>query len=256
MKRVALILLLILLQTIPVIAQQDSMISEALTRADKLYNEHLETQALQTYLGVLKSNSGNYEALWRTSYLYSRIGNRIDSKKQKIQYFNKAKEWAQKALNADSTDANSNFVISVAMGRMALISSAKARVAASRDIKHYAEQTLRYDSTYAGAWDVLGRWNYRVANLNFAEKLAAHLLFGGLPKGASNKKAIADFQKAIAYGKTDMMMYHYDLAEVYKETGKKQLAIETLNKLLKLTPVTPDDPGFVKKAHKMLNELE
>lgn len=254
MKRVAILSLLLFAFSVAAFAQENN-VNVALQNANQLFSEHKESQALEAYLAVLKTEPQNYAALWNASYLYSRIGNRFSEKKKKIEYFNKAKELALKALDVDSTDANSNFAMSVAMGRIALISSPKARVAASSDIKHYAEQALKYDPHHAGAWHVLGRWNYKVANLSFAEKLAANLLFGGLPKGASDKNAINDYKKAIEYDGNDMM-YYIDLAKVYKTENQDQEAIQTLQKMLRLQPVTPDDPGFVKEAHKMLKKLQ
>ncbi len=254
MKRVAILSLILLACSFTVFAQ-DNNTDETLQKANQLFSEYKEPQALDAYLSVLKSEPENYKALWNASYLYSRIGNRFDEKKKKVEYFNKSRELAEKALKVDSTDANSNFAMSVAMGRMALISGAKARVAASSDIKYYAEQALKYDPHHAGAWHVLGRWNYKVANLNFAEKLAANLLFGGLPKGASDQNAINDYKKAIEYdGNT--MMYYIDLAKVYQSEDQNQEAIETLHKMLQLNPKTPDDPEFVKEANQMLKKLE
>ena len=254
MKRAAIIFFLMLTGSYNAFGQQLQH-NETFKKANQLYANHQENQALDAYLLVLKNEPANYTALWKASFLYSRIGNRFKEKSKKVDYFNKARLLAKKALDIDSTDAHSNFVMSVAMGRMALISSPKARVAASGDIKHYAEQALKYDPEYAGAWDVLGRWNYKVANLNFAEKLAANLLFGGLPKGASDQNAINDFKKAITI-ESDNIMYHIDLAKVYMTEDMNNEAIQTLQKMLKLKPVTPDDPRYIKEAHQMLKKLQ
>ncbi len=253
MKRVAILSLFLFACSFTVFAQSNNT-DETLQKANQLFSEYKEPQALEAYLSVLKSEPDNYTALWNASYLYSRIGNRFDEKKQKVEYFKKAKELAERALKVDSTDANSNFAMSVAMGRIALISGAKARLAASSDIKYYAEQALKFDPHHAGAWHVLGRWNYKVANLNFAEKFAAKVLFGGLPKGASDQNAIYDYKKAIDYdGNT--LMYYIDLAKVYQTEDQDQEAIKTLQKMLQLQPKTPDDPRFVKEANQMLKKL-
>lgn len=255
MKKIFLLILILPLFYQTTFAQKHPNVSYLLQKAKELKVSYNEPQALNAYLKVLKFDSTNYNALWNASFLYSRVGNRFDNKEKQKEYFHKAKELAERALKVDSNDAESNFVMSVAMGRMALISGAKARVAASHDIKHYAEMALKYDSLHAGAWHVLGRWNYEVANLNFAERMAAHLLFGGLPKGASDQNAINDYKKAIKYD-SDNMLYYRDLAIVYKKEGKKQKAVETLKQLLSLNPKSPDDPKYVKEAKEMLQKLE
>ncbi|HKJ31122.1 MAG TPA: hypothetical protein VKA34_04800 [Balneolales bacterium] len=256
MKTLFILLLLAFYPLTFAIAQQDTSQEQNLLRnARELKESYNEPQALDTYLKVLRIDSTNYEALWNASFLYSRIGNRFKDKNKQKEYFHKAKDLAERALKVNSRDTESNFVMSVAMGRMALISGPKARVAASNDIKHYAEQALKYDSLHAGAWHVLGRWNYEVANLNFAERMAANLLFGGLPKGASDKNAIEDYKKAITYDGSNIL-YYRDLAIVYRKEDQDQKAIETLNKLLSLSPKSPDDPKYIKEAKKMLKKLQ
>ena len=78
-----------------------------------------EEEALQKFVAALKIDPDNYEANWQTSFLFSRIGNRQTDEEKKKQYFITAKVYAQKALKLNPTDAESNFVMAVAMGRMA-----------------------------------------------------------------------------------------------------------------------------------------
>lgn len=206
-------------------------ISKLQHKADSLYTNFLEKEAFETYLQVLEKDSTNFEALWRTSFLYSRIGHQKEEEEVQEEYYQKAKSFAERALAIDSTHSQANFVMGVAMGRMALISGTKERVAASRAIKKYTDRAIRYDSTNAGAWHLLGRWNFRVANLNFFERLAANTLFGGIPGDASNEKAVEYIQKAIDLDNRFVLYYH-DLAEAYEEMDQKNDAIQACKKAL------------------------
>lgn len=210
-------------------------------KADSLYESYEEKEALKAYESILEDEPENYKALWRTSFLYSRIGNRKDRTEEQKEYFNKAISLAERALRVDSTDVHSNFVMSVAMGRKALIASTRERVAASRDIKKYVDRALEYDSTHAGSWHVLGRWHFKVANLNFVERLAANTLFGGIPGEASNQKAAEAIEKAIEL-KDKYVLYYHDLAMVYNEIGETDKAIQACQMALKQETLTPDDP--------------
>ncbi|HKK44657.1 MAG TPA: tetratricopeptide repeat protein [Balneolaceae bacterium] len=232
-------------------AQQEKSSLEQ--QADSLYKNFDETQALEVYKQILKQHPNDYQALWRTSFLYSRIGNRQDDKDEKKAYFNEAINLAQRALKIDSTDTQSNFVMAVAMGRKALISGAKARVAASRDIKKYAELAIKYDSTNAGAWHVLGRWHLKVANLSWIERMAANTLFGGIPK-ASNQKAEEYIKKAIQLNGKYILYYH-DLARVYKEMGQDQKAINTCQTALNIPKLTPDDDRLKQECRDLIEDL-
>lgn len=233
-------------------AQQGNS-SSLSARADSLYDAFEEKEALKAYEKILEEDSDNYRALWRASFLYSRIGNRKSEKETQKEYFGKAQELASRALKVDSTDAESHFAMAVAMGRKALIASARDRVAASRDIKRHVDRALAYDSTHAGAWHVLGRWHFKVANLNFVERLAANTLFGGIPGDATNEKAAKAIERAIEL-KDNYVLYYHDLAMVYDEMGKEKKAIEACQKAINLENLTPDDPRLKKECQNWLDD--
>lgn len=222
-------------------------------RADSLYDAFQEKEALKAYEKILEEHSDNYKALWRASFLYSRIGNRKSEKETQKEYYGKARQLANRALEVDSTDAESHFVMAVAMGRKALIASARDRVAASRDIKRHVDRALAYDSTHAGAWHVLGRWNFKVANLNFVERLAANALFGGIPGDATNEKAAKAIERAIKLN-DNYVLYYHDLAMVYDEMGREKKAIEACQKALNLDNLTPDDARLKNECQNWLED--
>lgn len=253
MKKVLLLsaILLFALQSLLLAQQANEPSLEA--RADSLYSSFNEEKALKAYEKILEEQPRNYEALWRASFLYSRIGNRQEGKDRQKEYYNKAKSLAGRALAADSTDTQSHFVMSVAMGRMALISGAKDRVAASRAIKKHVDRALAYDSTNAGAWHVLGRWHFKVANLNFVERLAANTLFGGIPGDASDKRAAEAIERAIKLN-DDYILYYHDLAMVYEEMGNKQKAIEACQTAVEKDNLTPDDPKLKKECSEWIEK--
>jgi len=234
------------------LAQQGNGSSLA-SEADSLYDAFEEKEALNAYEKILNRDSDNYRALWRASFLYSRIGNRKGEKETQKEYYGKAQELARKALEVDSTDAQSHFVMSVAMGRKALIASARERVAASRDIKKHVDRALAYDSTHAGAWHVLGRWHFKVANLNFVERLAANALFGGIPGEATNETAAKAIRKAIELN-DNYVLYFHDLAMVHDEMGKQKEAIEACRSALSLENLTPDDTRLKSECRNWLED--
>lgn len=222
-------------------------------KADSLYSAFEEKEALKLYEQILEERPDNYKALWRSSFLYARIGNRLEGEDRKEQYFRKARDLAERALEVGSTDAWSHFTMAVAMGRIALISGARDRVAASRAIKQHVERALAIDSTHAGAWHVLGLWNYNVANLNFIERTAANTLFGGIPGNASNRKAAEAVEKAIRYNDRYVLYYH-DLAMIYDEMGEKEKAIQACETALEKETISPDDPQLKKECRKWLED--
>jgi tetratricopeptide (TPR) repeat protein len=234
----------------------DAKVKELVATGHRLRDGHKEALALVKYDEALKLNPNHYEALHNASLMHSLVGSRLPESDvdPKTIYFRKAKDFADRAIKQNPTDAEGYFVMGVALEKIALISSSKERVASSADIKKNAETALRYNPQHAGAWHILGRWNAKVANLNFAEKAAANMLFGGIPQGASNQNAVNCFQNALRY-RPNYILYMFDLANSYHTLGNTAKCKETLQALLKLKPVTEDDPTTMEEAKMILAEL-
>ncbi len=232
-----------------------AQMNSQMARADSLFDNYEEKQALKAYEKVLQDDPKNLKALWHSSLLYSRVGNRFDEEQKEKEYYNLAKERAEQALDVDSSDTNANFVMAVAMGRMALIAGSKERVAASRDIKKYADRSIQADSTNPGPWHVLGRWNYEIANLNFAERLAANVLFGGVPDGASTENAVEHINKAIELN-PKFVLYYYDLAKAHEELGEDEKAIAACKTALEKPTLAIDDEKVKEDCRELIDDLE
>lgn len=244
--------LVLFFMLIPVLLQAQQHSKEM--KADSLFNNNKEKESLELYRQILEQQPKDYTALWRSSLLYSRIGNRFDDEEKQENYFNKAIDLAERSLQVDSSDTHSNYVMAVAMGRKALISGSRERVAASRAIKKFADRALSYDSTNAGAWHVLGRWHFKVANLNWIERAAANTLFGGIPGDASNKKAAEYLAKAINLNE-DYLLYYYDLAQVYVELGQEKKAVETCIAMLQKPERVPGDSDLKEQCQQLIQDL-
>ncbi len=213
-----------------------------------------EEEALEKFKSAIKSDPNNYEAACNASLMCSRIGNRQTDETKKREHFVMAKQYAVKSLKINATDVQSNYVMAVAMGRMALISGAKDKVAASRDIKNYADMALKYNPNHANAWHVLGKWNYEVSNLNFAERAIANSLLGGIPDGDINK-SIECYIKAIGLDANNILFY-LDLAKAYHNNESDDKAIETLKKTFALRPIVKDDANYLDQCKKLLDEIQ
>lgn len=231
-------------------AQSAAQLVQKGDAALKAKNEKL---ALQYYKKAIKTDKSNDAAYAGASLMYSRIGNRQSSKATQKTFFKAAKTHALVALNLDGKNSFNNYVMAVAMGRMALISGSKEKVAASRDIKKYAEKATQLDAKNAAAWNVLGKWHYAVSNLNFAEKAAANMLFGGLPDGDINS-AIKYFEKSRAL-QPNYVLNYLDLGKSYMQINKNAKAKSILQKGIKLNSRTQDDNSFKQEMKALLRKL-
>lgn len=253
MNRLLLIFFFFLLLQ-PFARAQSGNINALEARADSLFEQFDEKNALKAYKQILDKRPDYHEALWKTSFLYSRVGYRLEEEKDQESHYEKAKNLADRALRLDSTSTYSHFAMAVAMGRKAMTSGARDRLAAAKAIKKHADRAIELDSTNSGAWHVLGRWHFEVANLNFFERFAAKTLYGGIPGDATNKKAEEAVERAI---KLDgrYILYYYDLAKIYRKRGKKEQAVQTCEEAMKLKSIGPDDKQYKKNCRKLIEEL-
>lgn len=233
------------------VAQDVSTLSR---EAEKLESSFHEYDALQKYKEVLRHQPTNLNALCRASDLCSRIGHREESKAKRADYYKAARTYAEVALKVNPQSAEANFVMAVAMGRMAMISSGKEKVQYVNEIRRYAETTLKYDPNSFKAYHVLGKWNYEVSNLSPVERALAKLLFGGMPK-ASLQDAIRYYEKSKSL-ESSFALNYLELAKAYHRNHQDDKAKELLKKLETLPNKIEDDARIKQEGKELLKELK
>lgn len=245
--------LLLLLVILPVenFAQDVNVL---LREARQLEDAFQENESFSKYAELLRIQSTNLTALCKCSELCSRIGNRQKEKAKKADYFRAAKTYASAALRVNPNNSEANFVMAFALGRQTLISSGKERIAAVKDIRYYADLSIREDPDNFKPYHVLGKWNYEVSNLSLTERSLAKWIFGGLPK-ASLQDAIADFERSLALNPSFLLNY-LELAKAYSRNNERHRAIERLEKMLLLPNMMFDDTRVKEEGRHLLGELK
>lgn len=227
---------------------------QLLQQAKQLLNNYKDSEALLLYEQVLSVAPDNYEALCKASMLHCRIGDRYSSDETaKMQHFSKAKQYAQQAYEIDPVDAESNYVMALSIGCEAMASGPKNRLVGINEMKTFLDAALASNRKHAGTWHILGRWHFKMANLNLVEKVASKMLFGGVCDEATNKEAAAALEKAVAYD-PDNIRYYYDLARVYDEMKDTAARNATLAKAITLTFETKEDLELSRRCKIMLQE--
>jgi len=229
-------------------------LANILNEAKRLEAAFKDQEALNKYLEVLRYQPTNLTALCKASELYSKLGKRQSGKENQKKYYNSAKDYAQKALQANSNSSEANFVMSVALGRVALLSSGDEKIKAIKDIKTYAEKSIRFDPSNFKGYHVLGKWHYEVSNLSAVEKWLVRVTFGALPE-ASLGDAIRNYEKSKQLNPSFLLNY-LELARSYHRDDKDKKAIEMLEALLKLPDASSDDATIRREAQKLLQEYK
>lgn len=241
---------LLLMLPLTVLSQEAATL---LRDAERLELAFREGDALQKYKEVLRHQPNNLVALCKASDLSSRIGHRQTNKQVQGDYYRAAKAYADAALRTNPHSAEANFVMSVAMGRMAMLSGGKEKIQYVNEIRRYAENTLRYDPNNFKAYHVLGKWHYEVSNLNSFERTMARLLFGGLPK-ASLQDAIAYYEKSRSL-EPNFSINYLELAKAYRRNHEDKKAIDMLTRLQTIPNKIEDDVRIKREGKELLKEL-
>ncbi|QNF35041.1 hypothetical protein HUW51_20820 [Adhaeribacter swui] len=227
---------------------------ELVREANQLLGEYKDAEALQKFEEVLVVVPHHYEALYKISLLHSRIGLRYSDESQKSEHFLLAKNFAEKALEVNKHGSESNYVMALAISNLSFVSGAKARIGNLKTIKSYLDKSLAANPKNANAWQLLGRWHFKVANLNILECTISKILNGCAKTEASNALAVSALKKAIALDPNNLT-YYYDLAVVYRETKEIDESIAVLQNATQLQPITSEDLELSRRCKVMLNEL-
>lgn len=243
-------LLALLLFLVP--AAQD--IKDLTNEAMRLESIPDEAAAFAKYKEVLKLNPSHVFALSKCSELCSRIGKRQTDHKLRDNYFEAARIYAGTALNIDSANSDANCSMAMALGHSTMSKSGKEKINNVKEIKKYVDRALKSNPDNFRAWHVLGRWHYEISNLNFFERAAVSVFYGGLPE-SSLKECIAAFEhsRALAQG---LIINYFELARAYHRNDQDSKAITLLKTMLTLPIQTEDDSALKADGKKLLKLLQ
>lgn len=231
---------------------QSQNLRQWVAEADSLEKVPNEKAALEKLLLVLKYNPTHLYALSKSSEFYSRIGKRLKDEKAALQYYQTAFELAERAVKVNALDDGANVSLAMALGRLGMTKSGKEKVKAAKDIKTYVEVALKTNPANFKAWHILGKWHYEVSNLNFIEKAALKLLYGGMPE-SSLDKALEAYKKAQQYAPLFVLNY-LEMAKAYYRKGETGTAKELLNKIAGMKTYTEDDVIVKAEAKQLMKQ--
>ncbi|GAA4506428.1 hypothetical protein GCM10023172_35690 [Hymenobacter ginsengisoli] len=225
-----------------------------LRQAASLQTKYKDSEALAEYQAVLKLNAQHYESLWRAAVLSVTIGNRYSDETRKKAYFDAAHQYADRALALQPEGGESNYAMALALFSEAGLISARDRLRLFKQLRSHVFLAAERRPDLPEAWQLLGRWYYRVAHYNVLEKTFSRIFLGGFPHGASSKKAIDALEKAHQLD-PGRVQYCYDLARMYKYQGHRRKAIAMLQEAIKLPTYTSEDLTVNRLCQQLLPPL-
>jgi tetratricopeptide (TPR) repeat protein len=209
--------------------------------------------ALRHYQAAIAADPNNAEALWRASREAIDLGE-FDEKGRDSLY-SLGEQFARRAVQANPQSSMTHFALAKAIGRKALSMGARDRVKFAGEVRKEALESLRLDSTNAGALHVMGMWNANVMRLSGMSRfLAKNLLGGKVFEEANWKDAVAYLERASTL-EPERVVHKLALAAVYADSGNKPKARETYQAVMQLKAVDYNDKHYQRQADEALKAL-
>ncbi|WP_210116023.1 tetratricopeptide repeat protein [Hymenobacter wooponensis] len=216
--------------------------------------QYHDSEALAKYEQVLVKAPATYEALWQAAILSVRIGARYTDETRKSAYFSAARLYANRALVVRSEGAEGHYAEALALGNQATLLGARGRLLAYKEMKSHVFKAVARRPDWAEAWQMLGRWHYRVDHYNLLERGFSRLFLGGMPSGAGTRKAIDALVRAHELA-PKRIEFCYDLARVHLNQGQRSRAVAVLQEAMELKPVTAEELETSRRCRRMLEQL-
>jgi len=215
-------------------------------------------EALAKYEKVLTLNPNHPGALTHASRMLSNLGGQPKgiSKEEKVKLLEKSRVYGERAVQLVPNDIQAHLAYVISLGLLSETSgSPHEKIQHAKHIYTEGETMLRLDSTFAVAYFVLGKWHFELARLNWMERMACEIFFGGFPDGVSMDKAILYLRKASTL-EPNTILYLFGEARAYYHLGDKKKAIGLLKQAITIPIKEPDDIVRKERCQNLLKEIE
>ena len=214
--------------------------------------------ALVHFAAAFQADSMHYAANWGAALAFIQLGSDFPQEgasPRRDALYIAAEEYARRAVQADSTDAEGWFVLANAMGRASLTRSNRERVRRAAEIRDAARRAIALDPGHAGAWHVLGRWHAEVRRLSGIQRFFARNFLGGrVLREASWDSATAYLERAVELN-PERVVHRVALAQVYVDQGRYDDAREQLEVVPGLADVDYGDEQQRREASALLARI-
>jgi tetratricopeptide (TPR) repeat protein len=232
-----------------------------LVRADSLHDALMPEEELTELKAVLAESPGNAAALWRAARAQVDIAKQIKGDHDYVRgvrdsIYEVGRDYAERAVAADSNEAEAHFTVALALGQLSLTRGGNARVKFARIIYDEAARTLALDSAHDGAHHVLGAWHAEIKRLSGLTRFFAKNLFGaGFMDRAHWDSATTHLEQAVALNPT-YVHHRLELAQVYADRKRWTEAREQLEAIPELPDRDVLDADHRQAAAALLKKIE
>lgn len=218
-------------------------------RTDSLFRAGLADLSYREALAHAARSPNDYGALWRASRAETFLGIITDKHApEKSEMFRRAEGYARRAIAREPKRPEGHYWLAAALGRHTRVVGMFAAVRFGRDAHQSTLRVLAIDSLFPGAHGLLGKINSDVQDLPaIARFFASGIVGSALVRQASWQTAERSLIRAIALD-PEMVIFRYDLLELYLRTQREADADRTVRALVALPIRTPADTFWQRDA--------
>ena len=217
--------------------------------------------ALRHYQAALAVDSMSYQANWKAARAIADVakqiqGNADSLKNRRDSLYSVGRGYAERAIRADSTQADGHYALAMVLGRLSRTKGSKERVRYAKIIFDEATRAVQINPNHDNAHHVLGAWNAEVKRLSGFQRFFAKALFGGGFMSRANwNDAVQHLERAVEL--YPQHIYHrLELAEVYIDIGQYSKAREQLEIIPTLPIVDVLDAQYKDDAAARLRQIK
>jgi tetratricopeptide (TPR) repeat protein len=214
--------------------------------------------ALAHFEAGLALDSTYYEANWRAAVALMDEGEAMPGTGRdphRDSLYVRAETLARRAVATDSTRVEGHFALAAAIGRASLTMGKKERIRRAAVIRQEALKAIEIDSTYDGAYHIMGRWNAEIMRLSGLSRFFAKSFLGaGIFGKASWEAAISYMEKAVELD-PGRIYHRLELAEIYADRKRYAEARTQLDRIASLPDRELMDPEYRKQAGALAKKI-
>jgi tetratricopeptide (TPR) repeat protein len=236
-------------------AQQADPVAQVIAEGDSFSEQQFDNQkALEKFLEAEKLSPNNDEVLWRISRSYVDIGEHYPSgtdaeKQRQLETYDKALEYANKAITANPKSSMAYCRRAIATGRVALFKGVFSVGGLVNATKADCEKAIELNPSNAAAYYVLARGHAKLVEKPKIIRWPLGLGWGNIDD------AIKNYEKAISL-RPNFIMYRIDAARAYIENDDYKKAKEQLTMIATLSRLDEDDDQYRKEAKELLETIK
>lgn len=234
-------------------------VQELIDRCDDYIEVKFDNvNALKTIEQAYKLEPNNFEVLWRMSRAYVDYGEHLpsnnDSQKQKqLEMFEKALEFAEKAIKVNPNSSIGYIRRAIANGKIALFKGVFKTISLVNSVKADCEKAIKLNNggvnQISVAYFVLARAHSKVCEKPKFVRVPLGLGWG------DRSEAAKLFEKAISM-RPNFIMFRLEAAKNYIEMENYQKAKEHLNSIPQLPNLDEDDNVYRREAAQLLEKIK